>query len=467
MCIRDSYTIWVSQSFGAFWGFQEGYWSWISGVVDNATYPAFAMDYFNQLMNEENTDEEDDYSFSAYAAKAGIVTVLTLLNVAGLRCVDRMLIVITICSLMPFIVFMAFSAGHLDFSNCLSVRKPITINVLYKLCKLLFWNFNGFDGVSTFAGEVDNPKKSYTRGLAVALVFMSLTYFLPLLFATALNPAATPWESWDYAAFPDIFKSTPGLGPWLAYWLFGGAMLAQFGQFMTELLIDSYQLHGMALQGLVPAVFATRAPARTVLGVVIFDTPVVAIFASWIIMMGLVTRDFDEILDVDNVLTCLALLLELIAAVHLRFQMPDLHRPFKVPGTKWHFLFLSSLPFMMSLMLVGITLYEDYHKEATALYSVVVLVAVGACGPFITNLAKTRGWWTFLEWHPDCWHEVDTPKSKAVSPHAQSGGGSVLGALMSDNDGRGLSPLKEALNEPLCPAPHEEDSDSCDQVNVR
>eukprot|EP00656_Telonema_subtile_P024914 TRINITY_DN27066_c0_g1_i6.p2 TRINITY_DN27066_c0_g1~~TRINITY_DN27066_c0_g1_i6.p2 ORF type:complete len:148 (+),score=33.10 TRINITY_DN27066_c0_g1_i6:452-895(+) len=147
--------------------------------------------------------------------------------------------------------------------------------------------------------------------------------------------------------------------------------------------------------------------------------------------------------------------------------MPDLHRPFKVPGTKWHFLFLSSLPFMMSLMLVGITLYEDYHKEATALYSVVVLVAVGACGPFITNLAKTRGWWTFLEWHPDCWHEVDTPKSKAVSPHAQSGGGSVLGALMSDNDGRGLSPLKEALNEPLCPAPHEEDSDSCDQVNVR
>ena len=30
---------------GGFWGFQEGYWSWISGVVDNAIYPVLAMNY--------------------------------------------------------------------------------------------------------------------------------------------------------------------------------------------------------------------------------------------------------------------------------------------------------------------------------------------------------------------------------------------------------------------------------------
>ena len=54
---------------------QEGYWSWISGVVDNAVYPAYAMDYFNQLLNKDD-DMEDDYSFSAYSAKAAIVTVV-------------------------------------------------------------------------------------------------------------------------------------------------------------------------------------------------------------------------------------------------------------------------------------------------------------------------------------------------------------------------------------------------------
>ena len=72
-------------------------------------------------------------------------------------------------------------------------------------------------------------------------------------------------------------------------------MLAQIGKFMTELLIDSYQLHGMALQGLVPAIFAHRLQARTIWGCTLFDTPAIAILASWFLMMLLVTRDFDEV----------------------------------------------------------------------------------------------------------------------------------------------------------------------------
>lgn len=33
------YTVWVKEAFGFTLAFQEGYWSWISGVVDNAMYP--------------------------------------------------------------------------------------------------------------------------------------------------------------------------------------------------------------------------------------------------------------------------------------------------------------------------------------------------------------------------------------------------------------------------------------------
>ena len=42
---NGGYTIWVREAFGPFFGFQEGYWSWISGVVDNAVYPVLAMNY--------------------------------------------------------------------------------------------------------------------------------------------------------------------------------------------------------------------------------------------------------------------------------------------------------------------------------------------------------------------------------------------------------------------------------------
>jgi amino acid transporter len=36
---NGGYSLWVNEAFGPFWAFQESYWSWTSGVVDNATYP--------------------------------------------------------------------------------------------------------------------------------------------------------------------------------------------------------------------------------------------------------------------------------------------------------------------------------------------------------------------------------------------------------------------------------------------
>lgn len=35
----SGYVAWVTAAFGPFWGFQEGLWSWLSGVTDNSLYP--------------------------------------------------------------------------------------------------------------------------------------------------------------------------------------------------------------------------------------------------------------------------------------------------------------------------------------------------------------------------------------------------------------------------------------------
>ena len=36
---NGGYSLWVTAAFGKFWGVQESYWSWFSGVVDCAMYP--------------------------------------------------------------------------------------------------------------------------------------------------------------------------------------------------------------------------------------------------------------------------------------------------------------------------------------------------------------------------------------------------------------------------------------------
>ncbi|KAL2323985.1 hypothetical protein Fmac_023043 [Flemingia macrophylla] len=38
--MNGGYVVWVSSALGSYWGFQPGWMKWLSGVIDNALYPA-------------------------------------------------------------------------------------------------------------------------------------------------------------------------------------------------------------------------------------------------------------------------------------------------------------------------------------------------------------------------------------------------------------------------------------------
>lgn len=405
------YTLWVSAAFGPFLGFQEGYWSWISGVVDNAVYPVLAMDYLLQLFTSNalgtatcdnlgnDTSPGGLTDWEAYLIKAAMATALTLLNLVGLNSVDRVLTYFTIFSLLPFIVFCVVAAPHVDPSQWVKTKGEVTISGLNGLIGLIFWNYNGFDGVSTFAGEVQDPSRSYIKGLLWALLLMSLTYLLPLLIASGLDPKACPWSEWDDGAFSVIFTHVPGIGTWLAYWLFAGAAVSSAGQFVTELVIDSYQLHGMAEQSLIPSVFMRRLQPREWRGVQWFDTPWTCILASWVIIMFLITRDFGTILDIDNFLTCLSLLLEIIAFIYLRIKQPDLERPFKIPLGTCGIIGMLAIPLCICISVMVFVVLDDVNhvEEHKALYTIAIAIVFGVLLYPALMLAKKRRWLSFVD----------------------------------------------------------------------
>src|SRR5262249_10069366 len=43
------YVVWVQRAFGRFWGFQEGWWSWLYSFADIALYPVMFVDYLSYL----------------------------------------------------------------------------------------------------------------------------------------------------------------------------------------------------------------------------------------------------------------------------------------------------------------------------------------------------------------------------------------------------------------------------------
>src|SRR5207244_12194401 len=66
------------RSFGPFWAFQVGWWSWLDSFVDVAVYPALFVEYARFWVPSMTVGER-------WLLAAAFIVVLTTLNVLGVR----------------------------------------------------------------------------------------------------------------------------------------------------------------------------------------------------------------------------------------------------------------------------------------------------------------------------------------------------------------------------------------------
>ncbi|KAM1375569.1 hypothetical protein EV1_036996 [Malus domestica] len=98
-------------------------------------------------------------------------------------------------------------------------------------------------------------------------------------------------ELWTNGYFSDIAKIIGGV--WLRWWIQGAAAVSNMGMFVAEMSSDSFQLLGMAEQGMLPKFF--------------------------------------EIVAEENLLYCFGIILEFISFIRLRVKYPATSRPYKIP----------------------------------------------------------------------------------------------------------------------------------------
>ena len=100
-----------------------------------------------------------------------------------------------------------------------------------------YWNFSGFSAVSSFAGEVDNPTRTYPRGLALAVPLVAVAYLLPLAAAVGTSTATAgpigAWSDWTDGSFVDIASGDFG-GPWLVGLCLISAASGNIGTYTSE-----------------------------------------------------------------------------------------------------------------------------------------------------------------------------------------------------------------------------------------
>ncbi|KAL3500109.1 hypothetical protein ACH5RR_039202 [Cinchona calisaya] len=307
---NGGYVVWVSSALGPFWGFQQGWMKWLSGVIDNALYPVLFLDYLKSGVPALG------HGFPRVLGVLGLTIVLTYMNYRGLTIVGWVAILLGIFSLLPFVVMGLISIPKLRPERWLVVDIH---NVNWNLyLNTLFWNLNYWDSISTLAGEVQNPKKTLPKSLFYAMILVVVSYLFPLLVGTGALPLQR--DEWTDGYFSDIAKMLGGV--WLRWWIQGAAAMSNMGMFVAEMSSDSFQLLGMAERGMLPELFAKRSRYGTPLIGILFSASGVFLL-SWL--------SFQEIIAAENFLYCFGMILEFIAFIRLRYKYPTAPRPYKIP----------------------------------------------------------------------------------------------------------------------------------------
>ncbi|KAK3035741.1 hypothetical protein RJ639_033443 [Escallonia herrerae] len=307
---NGGYVLWISSAFGPFWGFQEGFWKWFSGVMDNALYPVLFLDYLKHSLPIFNR------TIARIPALLTITGSLTYLNYRGLHIVGFSAVLLACFSLFPFLVMAALSIPRIRPGQWAVVDfKKVEWRGYFNS---MFWNLNYWDKASTLAGEIEDPSRTFPKALLGAVVLVVSSYLIPLLAGTgALKSDPARWTDGYFAEVGMLIG-----GVWLKWWIQAAAAMSNMGLFEAEMSSDAFQLLGMSEMGMLPSIFASRSK---------FGTPTISILCSATGVIFLSWMTFQEILEFLNFLYSFGMLLEFAAFIRLRIKKPDLHRPYKVP----------------------------------------------------------------------------------------------------------------------------------------
>ncbi len=328
------YVVWVEKAFGRFWGFQEGWLSWLCSFADNALYPVMFVDYLAYLRGDMTPTER-------WLIGAALIAAVTWLNIRGTHLVGVSSVVFTLLVLAPFAAMVVLGTPQVDPANWLQRSDSISWPLLLST---LLWNTSGWDNAGCCAGAVENPSHAYPRAMIFTVLLVTAAYLLPVAVGVGIEPNSASWKEGDFSKVAAMAG-----GPWLGTWLTLAGLVSAAGMLNALLCTSARVPYAMAERAMLPRALAARHAS--------FATPWKAILANSIGVAALIPFSFQELIEVDMFLYALALILEFAALIWLRIRRPEMARPYRVPFGLAGAIAISVPP--VALCLISIALAND------------------------------------------------------------------------------------------------------------
>ncbi|KAJ4847560.1 hypothetical protein Tsubulata_015375 [Turnera subulata] len=362
---NGGFVIWAECAFGPFFGSLMGSWKFLSLVINMATFPVLCITYVEKVLPALGSGWPRNLVIFISTL------VLSFVNYTGVTNVGYAAVLLGLVSLSPFVVMSVMAIPKIHPHRWLSLGQKGMKKDWNLFFNILSWNLNFWDNVSTLAGEVDRPSKTFPLALFTAVILITVSYMIPLFAVIgAISVDQNEWGPGFYATAADMIA-----GKWLKYWMEVGAVLSVVGLFEAQLSSSAYQLLGMADLGMLPKFFAVRSKW--------FNTPWVGILFSTMITLAVSYMDFTDIISSANFMYNLGMLLEFSSFLWLRRKLPELERPYRIP---------MRLPGLIVMCLIPSGLLVLIMAIATkTVYLVSGLMTVGAIAwYFFMNFCKSR-----------------------------------------------------------------------------
>lgn len=233
--------------------------------------------------------------------------------------VNTVMVLIKLGVLLLFaaVCLTAFTSSHF------SPFMPEGMSGVTSAAAVIFFTFIGLDAVSTAGDEVKDPQRAMPRAIIGALIVVISIYLLTAI-ASIGAQAWTEFNPDDEASLSVLANNVTG-STWVGNLIAAGAVISIFSVTLVVIYGQTRILFAMGRDGLLPKSFSKVSPKTMV---PVNNTVVVCVIIA--ILAGFVP--IDKLWDLVSVGTLAAFIVVSVGVIILRRTMPNLPRPFRVPG---------------------------------------------------------------------------------------------------------------------------------------
>jgi amino acid transporter len=261
-----------------------------------------------------------------YGVQCGALAIGIAVNIIGTEAIEKVSGALILLAQTPFVVMPVLVAldngrtlARADWP-ALAQRSPTLSSSFAVSVSVILWNMQGFNAIGNVAGEVRNPKRDIPVGVFLAAIAITLNYIWPILVTFPLAPDIDDWDTGYFVVLAGNINKT------LGYWAVFCCVASSMNNLISQIALGARALQAVIRARMAPDCFAFLGENATR-----FRTPVPAILASSLVVLGVMRLPFDSIVTVELLMFVPGISLQFAAFMMLRYQSPQAKRPYAVP----------------------------------------------------------------------------------------------------------------------------------------